>query len=202
VVAAVRALQAGPSEDASEVLYLRFYRPLLLFFQNQTELREDAEDLAQGAFFQALANIRQYKFNAPFGIWLRRIGENVWLNAVRARRAVKRGPQPSSLSAPERRVDDEEERLLEVGRSVFAAEAATPEEVALDREAEKVLAEELATLPAGMRRCFELRFYGELEYHEIAAVTGVSVGAVRSQLFEARQRLQPHLGRYLRGGDL
>jgi len=198
VMAAVRALQAGPSEEASELLFTRFYRPLFKFFSNRPELRDDADDLAQEALSQALANIQQYQFNAPFGIWLRRIGENVWRNAARARHAAKRGPQPSSLSASEAGDDDEEDRVPEALRSVFGTEEATPEARALAQEAQQVLAEALATLPPGMRRCLELRLFGELEYHEIAAVTGVSLGAVRSQLFQARKRLQPRLMPYFR----
>jgi DNA-directed RNA polymerase specialized sigma24 family protein len=53
-----------------------------------------------------------------------------------------------------------------------------------------------------MRRCTELRLLADLKYQEIASLTGIGLNSVRSQLFEARQRLKPILDHYFQGADL
>ena len=50
--------------------------------------------------------------------------------------------------------------------------------------------ERLEDLPPGMRRCLELRFANGLKYREIARILKISIQSVKSQLHEARKRLQ------------
>ena len=45
-------------------------------------------------------------------------------------------------------------------------------------------------------------FFADLTYEEIAEITGVRLNSVRSQLFEARQRLKPVLDEYFSGADV
>ncbi len=200
ILAAVEALQGGAGTGAFEIVYRRFRLSILQFFLNRHELREDAEDLAQVTFFRAYSKIRQFRFQAPFEVWLRGIAENVWRNAVRDRRAAKRGPAVEPLEAAEAGQEQERTPPLVV-RDVFGREAATPEQLALRQERTRVLERAIAELPAGMRRCAELRLFADLQYKEISAVTGIGPNSVRSQLFEARQRLKPVLDRYFQGAD-
>lgn len=53
-----------------------------------------------------------------------------------------------------------------------------------------VLADELVSLPAEQRRVLELAFYDDLSHPQIAAVTGLPVGTVRSHLERAMGRLR------------
>jgi RNA polymerase sigma-70 factor (ECF subfamily) len=200
ILEAVQALQGGASADAFEVVFRRFFRPLRNFFANRPSLREDAEDLAQATLQRAFERIHQYKpeADASFGSWLRTIAENVWKNAVRERQAAKRTlpgehtelpAEPSSASSPSPSFHPLDGRP-------------NPEEVALAHERTRVLREALDSLPPGMRRCTELRLLADLKYQEIASLTGIGLNSVRSQLFEARQRLKPILDHYFQGADL
>jgi RNA polymerase sigma-70 factor (ECF subfamily) len=195
ILAAVRALRAGAGQDAFAPIYFRFLPPLLRFFSNRPELREEARDLAQKTLVQAFQNIGQYRFEAPFAAWIRQIGENVWRNAVRDRRAAKRDAPVESLDAVES--EGAEGPHLQV-----ADPAPSPEDVALKEERLRVLRAAMSTLPDGMRRCIELRVVSDLKYKEIAEVTGIGIDSVRSQLHEAKQRLKPVLEEYFSGADL
>jgi RNA polymerase sigma factor (sigma-70 family) len=65
-----------------------------------------------------------------------------------------------------------------------------------------VLRDAIESLPPGMRQCTELRLFADLKYQEISRITGIGLNSVRSQLFEARQRLKPVLDHYFQGADL
>jgi RNA polymerase sigma-70 factor, ECF subfamily len=188
ILEAVQALQGGASSDVFEVVFVRFFRPLRNFFANRPSLREEAEDLAQMTLQRAFERIHQYRpdADASFGAWLRTIAENVWKNAVRERLAVKRVLPGEPAELPAESQD----------------ESPNPEEAALAHERTRVLRAALESLPPGMRRCTELRLLADLKYQEIASLTGIGLNSVRSQLFEARQRLKPILDHYFQGADL
>lgn len=191
---AIRALQEGAGPDAFDLIYRRFRRPLYHFFANQSLLREEAEDLAQITLLRAYEKIHQYRFEARFETWLRQIGENVWLNAVREKQAAKRAAQLEPLDSTDTEGWDLASRL--------AADAPNPEQAALAEERRRVLQEAVEALPPGMRRFTELRVYQDLQYQEISRVTGISLNTVRSQLFEARKRLEPVLAKYFQGAGI
>jgi RNA polymerase sigma-70 factor (ECF subfamily) len=191
ILQAVRALQAGAGPDAFTPIYRRFIRPIHSFFAHQSLLREEAEDLAQITLQRAYEKIHQYRFEARFETWLRQIGENVWRNAVRDRQAAKRAVELEPLEQAGAEGWDMSSRL--------ADPAPTPEQAALAEERRKVLQEAVEALPADMRRCTELRVFMDLQYQEISAVTGIGLNTVRSQLFEARKRLEPVLAKYFQG---
>ncbi|MFL6261110.1 MAG: RNA polymerase sigma factor [Thermoanaerobaculia bacterium] len=196
-LAAVRALQNGAGRDAFEVIFHRFYRPLFRFFANRPELREEAEDLAQDTLVLAYERILQYRFEAGFAAWVRQIGENVWKNAVRERKAVKR---PRIVEAPA--TSEGEATALAALEERVPDEAPNPEEEALAGERTRILQAAIEALPPGMRQCAELRLFSDLRYREISDVTGIGLNSVRSQLFEARKRLKPILDEYFQGAEL
>lgn len=205
---AVRALQGGAAPDAFDVIFHRFYRPLHTFFANRPGLREEADDLSQATLLRAYERIGLYRpeAEASFAAWLRTLAENVWKNAVRARRAAKRAP-PGELAEslaerPAAPFAEDGEKASSPPPAPWPAPAddlPDPERAALARERTQVLREAIEKLPPGMRQCTELRVFGDLEYHEIAAVTGIGLNSVRSQLFAARQRLKPVLDDYFQG---
>lgn len=194
ILAAVRAVQNGGGPDAFAPIFRRFYRPLRDFFVHQRGLREEADDLAQLTFVRAWENLDQFRFEASLQTWLRRIGENIWRNALRERQAVKRGAGLTAVSLAGS--EGEGSPALEV-----PDREPNPEQKALDEERTRILSAAIEALPPGMRRCAELRLFTDLKYREIAAVMDVSLNTVRSQLFEARRRLKPVLDEHFQGWD-
>jgi RNA polymerase sigma-70 factor (ECF subfamily) len=193
ILAAVRALQAGAGSNAFEPVYNRFYRPLRNFFSKRVR-REEAEDLAQITLTRAWQNWGEYRSEGRLSAWILKIGKNVWLNTARDDGAAKRGSGLVSLASE---VAEEEASPLDV-----AAEGLTPEEALLAEERTRVLYDAIEALPPGMRKLTELRLHGDLSYQEISDATGTGLNTVRSQLFEARQRLKPVLEKYFQGAGL
>jgi RNA polymerase sigma-70 factor (ECF subfamily) len=194
---AVQALQVGSDPAAAELIFRRYYQPLFNFFSKQRALSEEADDLAQATLLRAFQNIRQCRSGESFRAWLWKIGENVWRNALREGRAVKRSARLETLDS----TGPEGGESGETAASRVADEAPTPEQAILAGERQRKLREAIDSLPSGMRRCIRLFFFAELKYREIADVTGVGLNTVRSQLFEARRRLKPVLEKYFRNVD-
>ena len=200
ILQAVRDLQDG-DERAAEVLFRRYYPPLLRFFKSQPHLAHEADDLAQLTLERAFRKIDQFRFESLFHTWLRRIGENVWKNADRYHRAIKRDAPTVPLDTVAGAADDSPDRI-DSGRTELEELGPGPEAAALARESVAVLQSAMAELPPGMRHFMELRVVDELSYSEIAEQAGVTTGTVKSQLFEARKRLQPLLRDYFGDPEL
>jgi RNA polymerase sigma-70 factor (ECF subfamily) len=62
----------------------------------------------------------------------------------------------------------------------------------LEEDGELVAA--LATVSAEQRRVLELRFFADLDLHEIALITSVPLGTVKSRLHRALTSLRQRLG--------
>ena len=101
--------------------------------------------------------------------WLFGVARNVGMNACRRRRTF--APLPEEVASPAKAEDDPR-----LGR----------------------MRQAIAALPGAQREALGLRLQDELSYEEIAAVTGVPVGTVRSRLHHAVRRLRQTL---TAGGD-
>jgi RNA polymerase sigma-70 factor (ECF subfamily) len=205
ILAAVRALQGGAAPAAFEVIYRRFYPAIRAFFANRPALREQAHDLAQETLLRAYQKIGLFRSEegSGFAAWLRTIAETIWKNARRAGLAAKRVPPGEETPEP---LAEDSARAATIASSrrpaIARDQAPDPEAAVLAGERTRRLREAIEQLPPGMRHCTELRLFADLEYHEIAAVTGIGLNSVRSQLFEARQRLKAILADYFQGAEI
>jgi RNA polymerase sigma-70 factor (ECF subfamily) len=75
-----------------------------------------------------------------------------------------------------------------------------PDQQLLGKELHLAIEAALASLPEKERLAVILRRYEEMPYEEIATVLGVSVPAVKSLLFRARNSLKQRLANHLPGG--
>jgi RNA polymerase sigma-70 factor (ECF subfamily) len=122
-----------------------------------------AEDVVQDAFAAAYRNLDALREPARFRSWFHTI----------VRRASLRGRRRSRR--PEVLLED----LPEVGR----------EEPALTPADERILLA-INALPRCYREILAARYLSEMPYPDIAAMFGLSEGAVRVRVFRAKQRLR------------
>jgi RNA polymerase sigma factor (sigma-70 family) len=147
----------------------------------------DRADLAQEVWIRVYRNINRLQEPAKFRGWLSRIATNLFYDELRKR---KRVVSPLSLDAP-RAVDDGEMDWE------IAGDTPGPEEELTTREFYEQLREAIADLPEVFRTTIVLREIEGLAYEEIAEITGVSLGTVKSRIARARARLQSQLQTYL-----
>jgi RNA polymerase sigma-70 factor (ECF subfamily) len=132
----------------------------------------DAEDIVQDALFSAWRSIASFQ-GTSFRAWLFRIATNRALDQLRSR---KRRPE-LPLDPP----DDDE---------VAWAEPVAPgpdlTQLAGDREALAAVETALEALPAEQRTALLLRDVEGFAYEEIAVITSVEIGTVKSRIHRGR----------------
>ncbi|MCS3801953.1 RNA polymerase sigma factor [Niastella sp. OAS944] len=145
---------------------------------------EDAEDVAQEVFIQVYRSIDQFKGDARLSTWIYRITTTKALDHIRSRKRKKRFAFITSLFGANDELVHEPVDFQHPG-------------VALDRkEQAALLFQMIAQLPENQKVAFTLHKTEELSYQEIADVMQLSVSAVESLLFRARQNLRKLLEKY------
>jgi RNA polymerase sigma-70 factor (ECF subfamily) len=134
---------------------------------------EDASDLSQDVFIRAYRGLRNFRGQASLGTWLYRIGVNACLNRV-------------SVKTPESEPIERREHV--------DTRAESPSERMLRSERSTLVRAAIAKLPPKQRAALILRMYHEMPHQEIAATLGISVGAVKANVFHALQSLKKILG--------
>jgi len=160
-----------------DLLVERYKDRLFNYLLRMVANRDDAEEIAQEAFVKAYIHAEKYKTIAKFSTWLYTIATNLVRNKMRSR---SRAPQIFSLWG-KRAGDGDEEKQIDVidpGRS--------PEDKINDLELSEIINRAIQKIPEKYRTSFVLREINQLSYEEIAAVTGLKLGTVRSRINRAR----------------
>ncbi len=178
-----------PDRDAFAELLRRYQGHVDRVLYHLAPDWQDRADLAQEVWIRVYRNIKRLQEPVKFRGWLSRIATNLFYDELRKRKRVR---PPVSLDAP---------RSLEDGEMDWeiAADSPGPEEDLTTREFYDELQTAIADLPEVFRTTIVLREIEGLAYEEIAEITGVSLGTVKSRIARARQRLQLQLQKYLDG---
>ncbi len=150
-----------------------------------------AEDLAQEAFLRVARAKERYEPTAKFSTWLHRILFRIALNdgtRNRWRRAVAFKAQ--------REIDEGAPGLPE---PTALADAAPPVALSLAELREQVRAA-VAELPEPQRTALLLHRFESCSYEEVGTTLGLSLPAVKSLLFRARENVKKRLAPLLRDG--
>jgi RNA polymerase sigma-70 factor, ECF subfamily len=148
---------------------------------------DDRADLAQEVWIRVYRNIGRLHEPAKFRGWLSRIATNLFYDELRKR---KRHRSPLSLDAPIAMEDGN------IGWEIASSEPG-PEEKLTTHEFYHQLRTAISDLPEVFRVTIVLREIDGMPYEDIAEITGVSLGTVKSRIARARQRLQTELQGYL-----
>lgn len=165
---AIEAARLGDPE-AFDILVRRYSRRVLSIVWNVVRDAALAEDIAQDAFVKAWKTMGRFRSGERFGPWIYRIATNLAIDALRKR--SRRSEQP---------VDGELVSRLTPGQCELSGTAGRIDE-ALD------------SLPEMQRIVARLHLVEELSHREIAGMTGLAEGTVRSHLSLARKKLQESL---------
>lgn len=163
---------------AFDELVERYEKRLLRITYKMTMSREDAEDVVQNTFLQVYRNIARFRGECHFGTWITAIAINESRMALRKRKKV-------FISIDAGTEGEEHCACREISEPSHS-----PEQSYLARELEENLRGRVTKLRKSTRRVFEMHFSEELPLNEIARRLGLSMAAVKSRLFRARQDLQ------------
>jgi len=181
----VRAFQAG-DEKAFEELIRRYQRQVANIIYLTLGGREVVEDLSQEVFIRAYRSLAKFEFDASFYSWLYRIAVNLCIDEIR-RRKIKRVFSLHSFS--EEQVEEKQQ---------LSGKIQTPSDSLLESERKDVISRALRKLRPSHRSVLILREYEDLTYDEIAKTLRISLQAVKSRIFRAREEMRTLLKEYFR----
>jgi len=131
-----------------------------------------ADDLSQQVFLQAWRKIRQLKDAGKFGSWLKHLAINEWLQHRRKNDAL--------LDA---QLDGNSDEDINMSRRDTTA-------VVMD------LDHAMAQLPGPVSLCIVLSYYERMSHNEIATLTDMRLGTVKSHIRRGSERLRKLLSAY------
>lgn len=166
--------------EAFDALVALHEQPLYRLAMGIVRQREDAEDIVQTAFLSAMEHLAEFRGEASFRTWMRRIVTNRALNVLRKRRGLKIAPNDcpdgddDCLPKPEYIADwrDGVEQTIE------------------RREMRALLDRALAQISDNLRIVFVLRDMEGLTTKETAEAVGITEANVKVRLLRARLALR------------
>ncbi len=168
----VAAARAG-DPAAWDVLFHRYQLPLYSYVQELTRHEQTSLDIVQETFIKAVRHLGSLRADAKFGGWLFRIAHQLCQQHWRKTRPI--------------------ESLDEVPELELATDAANPAEELVSTEQKELFLAAIDLLPAGHRAIVLLHYLEDFDLAEIADITGVPLGTVKSRLHHARQKLRQQL---------
>lgn len=158
-------------QRAFGMLVQAYQKPVFNLTYRMLGNAQEAEDAAQETFLRAYSNLRQYQPEHKFSTWLFSIANHHCIDRLRKRRVTL--------------VSIEDNPVLEN----LTGESPMPEGQALQREQSAEMQKLLEELEPEYRLPLVLRYWEDHSYEEIAAAMDITVAAVKSRLFRARQQV-------------
>jgi RNA polymerase sigma-70 factor (ECF subfamily) len=197
------ATPADPSADlmlrvqvgdagAFEQLVTLWQDRLVTLFLHHTGDHSTAEDLAQEVFLRVYRAREGYRPTAKFSTWIHTIANNVASDLRQRAYRRKEHGVPTSTSGSSSAIGLEQ--------IAVAASGQRPARQVDRSELQSVVRDAIAALNDNQRMAVLLAKFEHCSYEEIAAAMGLSVPAVKSLLFRARDQLRSALESYDRDG--
>ncbi|HZV12275.1 MAG TPA: sigma-70 family RNA polymerase sigma factor [Candidatus Kapabacteria bacterium] len=171
------AFQGGDTK-AFEILVKRYQDAIVNYAFRFLGNYEDATDIAQETFMRLYKNRMMYEPIAKFSTWLYTIAGNVAKSELRRRKTSRVVP----LSQTD---EDGEEQTWDVPDTEY-----TPDKTVDVTLIEQYLQEALMKIPASYRDVIIMRDIQDMEYEDIAKITGLPLGTVKSRINRGRLQLQ------------
>ena len=146
---------------------------------------QDAEDVLQNTFLNALTHLADFEGRSSLSTWLYRIASNEALMLLRRKK--------NTVNLDDFHPEDVEETPLP---EVFVDWSALPENELLSGESKKALDAAVRHLPESMRMVFLLRDIEGISIKETAEILNLTETNVKTRLLRARMFLREQLSVY------
>ena len=168
---------------AFERLVGRFQRLCWHIISRMVRDREDARDLCQETFLRVHRHLYQYRSESALSSWIGRVAYHTALRHLERKRIPLVGPTGDE--------DDLTDRIADV-RDDFDLEAASA-----NTELMNALHAAIDELPPLQRTLLTLYHLEELPIGDIAGITGIAEGTIKSHLFRSRAKLREKLDAFV-----
>lgn len=183
-------------ERAFNELVATYERRVFVLVFRMLGRREEAEDVAQEVFVQVFKAIDQFRGDSKLSTWVYRIAVNLCKNRSKYLSRRHAGEQDD--------VDDVLDRqALTSAKGVSVGDVSRPDELVEGMQMEVIVKRAIAQVDPEFREVLILRDVEDMVYEDIAAVTGLPEGTVKSRIHRGRAQLralvEKAMGEKLRG---
>jgi RNA polymerase sigma-70 factor (ECF subfamily) len=148
---------------------------------------DEAEDCAQEVFIKVSRYLPGFRFESGFATWLYRVAVNTCKNILSSRDyRMKRQRVRLYGSGRAEAGEDLDENVA----AALPDDSPSPADEAAGREIYGIIREAIDSLPVQQKLVVVLRDMEGRSYEEIAGITGLRMGTVKSQLSRARERIR------------
>lgn len=167
----LQLFRSGKKDFAFECIVKKYQKPLYRHIRHMVSDHDDTNDLLQNTFIKAWKALDNFREESQLYTWLYRIASNECLTFLKK--------QSRNRSVP---VD-------EMGYALVADEDDNTESLAIQRK----LLESIGTLPDKQRLVFNLKYFEEMKYEEMAKILDTSVGALKASFHHAVKKIEESL---------
>lgn len=165
--------KGGRKEEAFSKLVSLYKERLYWHVRNMVKNHEDANDVLQNTFIKIFRYINNFKGDSKLYSWMYRIATNESITFINKK--AKR-LQLSSQEMQDYLVNNLESDVYFEGDKIQLA-----------------LHKALAKLPEKQRQVFNMKYFQDLKYKEIAEILEVSEGACKSNYHHATKKIEEYL---------
>ena len=170
----IRQIYKSNREQGFQLLMECFQEPIYYYIRRLVVLHEDAEDVLQEVFIQVYRHWEQFRCESSLSTWIYRIATNESLRLLNSR---KRRETVST--------EDIQESLIS---SLKASDY-----VDYEKELAVKFQEAILRLPEKQRLIFNLRYYDELDYEEIARILDGKADTLKVNYHYAKEKIKEYI---------
>ena len=172
----IREACASNRERGFKMLMDSFQVPIYNYIRRLVVSHEDAEDVLQEVFIRVFRHIDQFREESSLSTWIYRIATNESLRLLNISVSLQR----EYVSAE----DVQEELMGKLKASDY---------IDYENELAVKFQEAILSLPEKQRLVFNLRYYDELEYEEIARVLDSKVDTLKVNYHYAKEKIKEYI---------
>jgi RNA polymerase sigma-70 factor (ECF subfamily) len=166
----IRLLRPGKDgQKAFRLLVSRYGERLYWHVRKIVIGHEDADDVLQNTFIRVWQGLGDFRHEARLYTWMYRVATNEALNFLQEKRRNVHGHSEEITGMLEERLE---------GDPYFCGDD-------IQRELQKAILK----LPERQRLVFNMKYFDDMKYEEIAAVLGVAVGTLKATYHAAVQKV-------------
>lgn len=171
----IRQFKSGDVKGFNEIV--RKYQKQVYWVIRKLVLDHDeADDITQEVFIKVHSALKDFREESNLFTWLYRIATNYSLNHIKKVK-VRNTISVETVIEPIESVDKRSDEIID------------------DQTRRIVLEEAIETLPPQQRAVFNMRYYDQLPYDDIAEILGKSTGGIKANYFHAVKKI----GEYVKG---
>ncbi len=168
-----RLQESSTAQEAFRELISVYKERLYWHIRNMVKDHDDTDDILQNTFVKIFRNIGQFKGDSKLYSWMYRIATN---EAITFLNKKARRLHITSEELQNQIIDNLESDVYFEGEEI---------QIKLQKA--------IATLPQKQQQVFNMKYFEELKYREMAEILGTSEGALKASYHIATKKIEDYL---------